>query len=167
VPGIDGCSAPNYALPLSALARAYARIARPEDGEPDAAARRTIGDAMTAHPDFVSGERRFDLALMRAGRGDWVAKAGAEGVQAVGLKRAGLGIAIKVGDGAGRALPPATIAVLEALGVMDDVARRELAPWAAPTLHNARGTPVGGIRGAVVLDKPSGGPGARAPAAAR
>jgi L-asparaginase II len=156
VPGIDGCSAPNYALPLSALARAFARIARPYDGEPDAAARRAIGDAMTEHPDYVSGERRFDLALMRAGRGDWVAKVGAEGVQAVGLRRSGVGIAIKVGDGAGRAIPPATIAVLEALGVMDEVARRELAPWAAPKLHNARRTPVGDLRAMVVLDKHSG-----------
>jgi L-asparaginase II len=93
---------------------------------------------------------------MRAGRGDWVAKVGAEGVQAVGLRRSGVGIAIKVGDGAGRAIPPATIAVLEALGVMDEVARRELAPWAAPKLHNARRTPVGDLRAMVVLDKHSG-----------
>lgn len=153
VPAIDGCSAPTYALPLSGLARAYARIARADDGGSDAAARRTIFDAMSAHPDYVSGVRRFDLALMRAGRGDWVAKVGAEGVQAVGLRREGLGIAIKVADGAGRALPPATVAALEALGVLDDEARRELAPWARPVLHNARGLPVGGLRSEIVLDK--------------
>jgi len=167
VPVIDGCSAPNYALPLSALARAYARIARPDDGGADAAGRRAIGDAMTAHPDYVSGERRFDLALMRAGRGDWVAKVGAEGVQAIGLRRAGWGIAIKVGDGAGRALPPATVAVLEALGMLDDAARRELAPWATPRLHNARGTPVGAIESMIVLDKRGGIRDNGNPAAAR
>jgi L-asparaginase II len=115
----------------------------------------------------VSGERRFDLALMRAGRGDWIAKVGAEGVQAVGLRRSGVGIAIKVGDGAGRALPPTTIAVLEALGVMDECARRELAPWAAPRLHNARGTPAGELRAVVVLDKHPGRRDAQAPAAVR
>lgn len=167
VPAIDGCSAPNYALPLASLALAFARLAHPDDGGPDAGARRTIADAMTAYPDYVSGERRFDLALMRAGRGDWVAKVGAEGVQAVGLRRAGLGIAIKVGDGAGRAVAPATIAVLEALGAVDERARRELAPWAAPTLHNARGTPVGALRSVVVLDKATGYRTAPAPAAGR
>ena len=72
-----------------------------------------------------------------------------------------------MGDGAGRALPPATIAVLEALGVMDDAARRELAPWSAPKLHNARGTPVGGLRATVVLDKHPGRRDAQAPTAAR
>ncbi len=140
VPAIDGCSAPNYALPLASLALAFARLAHPDDGGPDAGARRTIADAMTAHPDYVSGERRFDLALMRA---------------------------IKVGDGAGRALAPATIAVLEALGAVDERARRELAPWVAPTLHNARGTPVGALRSVVVLDKPTGYREAPAPAAGR
>jgi len=160
VPAIDGCSAPTYALPLAGLARAYARIANAGDGETDAAARRTIFDAMSAHPDFVSGERRFDLALMRAGRGRWIAKVGAEGVQAVGLRPEGLGIAIKVGDGAGRALPAATVAVLSSLGVLDAEARRELAPWTEPVLHNARGTPVGGLRSVVVLDNRAGGRGA-------
>jgi L-asparaginase II len=153
VPAIDGCSAPNYAVPLSALARAYARIARPDDGDADAQARRTIGQAMTAHPDYVSGTGRSDLTLMRAGRGDWVTKVGAEGMQAIGLKGAGLGIAIKVADGSARALVPVAIAVLDALGALDGEAVRELAPWTAPLLHNARGLEVGRIRSVLVLDK--------------
>ncbi|CAG0966649.1 L-asparaginase [Burkholderiales bacterium] len=152
-PAIDGCSAPNYALPLTALARAYARVARPDDGGDDAPARRMVADAMTAHPDYVSGERRSDLALMRAGRGDWIAKVGAEGVQAIGLRRAGLGIAIKLADGSARAVAPVAVAILESLGVLDAAARSELAAWAAPVLHNARGAVVGAIRSVVVLDK--------------
>ena len=71
-----------------------------------ARAPRVLADAMTAHPEMVSGERRTDLALTRAGRGDWVAKIGAEGVQAIGLRGAGIGIAIKVADGNKRALRP-------------------------------------------------------------
>ena len=66
---------------------------------------------MTAHPDMVSGERRNDLTLMRAGRGDWVTKVGAEGVQAVGVHSRTWGIAIKVVDGNARGLHPATVAV--------------------------------------------------------
>jgi L-asparaginase II len=68
VPAIDGCSAPNYALPLASLARAFARIAR-GTGDADDGACRRIADAMAAHPDYVSGEGRSDLKLMRAGRG--------------------------------------------------------------------------------------------------
>ena len=153
VPAIDGCSAPNYAIPLAGLARAFARFADPADAESDAVARRTIASAMAAHPDYVSGSRRSDLALMRAGRGQWIAKVGAEGMQAIGLRHGGLGIAVKLADGASRAVAPVAIAVLDQLGVLDDAARRELAPWASPVLHNARGTVVGRLRSVVVLDK--------------
>ena len=163
VPAVDGCSAPNYAFPLAGLARAFARFASDRD-DADQAACRTIAEAMTGHPDYVSGERRGDLALMRAGRGRWIAKVGAEGIQAIGLRGEGLGIAIKVADGAARAVVPVAVAVLEALGVMDADARRALAPWETPVLHNARGVAVGRLRPVVVLDKAVGGrdlPGAR------
>jgi L-asparaginase II len=152
VPAIDGCSAPNYALPLAALACAFARIAAGGSGA-DGLACQTLADAMAAYPEYVSGTGGSDLALMRAGDGAWIAKAGAEGVQAIGLRHEGLGIVIKVADGSARARLPIAVAVLEALGLLDDPARRELAPLASPVLHNARGTAVGRIRATVVLDK--------------
>ena len=153
VPGVDGCSAPNYAVPLSALARAFARLAT-ADVDPDyAEAPRRLAAAMTAHPDFVSGEHRSDLALMRAGRGDWVTKIGAEGVQAIGIRSLGVGIALKVADGQKRGLFPAVVATLEALGVVDAHAREWLAPWGRHTLHNYRGLPTGEARSPLVLDK--------------
>ena len=99
-PGIDGCSAPNYAVPLAALALGFARLAatRSTSGY-GARAASCWRDAMIAHPEMVSGEGRSDLALTRAGRGDWVCKIGAEGVQAIGIRSRGSGIAIKVADG--------------------------------------------------------------------
>ncbi|MFI4923547.1 MAG: asparaginase [Vicinamibacteria bacterium] len=160
VPAIDGCSAPNYAMPLAGLARAFARIAG-GTGDADGAACRRIADAMAAHPDYVSGERRSDLTLMRAGRGRWIAKVGAEGMQAIGLRAEGLGIAIKVADGSARAVLPVAVAVLDALGVLDEAARRDLEPWRAPVLHNARGTAVGRVRSTVVLDRGRGVDGGR------
>ena len=45
--------------------------------------------AMTRHPDLVSGTGRTDLALMQAGKGDWVSKIGADGVQAIGIRSQG------------------------------------------------------------------------------
>ena len=153
VAGIDGCSAPNYAVPLAALARSFARLALPEPDAHYGRAPKTLADAMTAHPEMVSGERRNDLALMRAGRGDWLTKIGAEGVQTVGIRSRGWGIAIKVADGNARGLHPATIAVLDQLGLLDLAAQAELATWGQPILKNFRGIVVGGARSVLVLDK--------------
>jgi L-asparaginase II len=149
--GIDGCSAPNYAVPLSRLALAFARLASDRGDAGYGEAPRRIADAMTAHPEMVSGEARSDLALMRAGRGDWVSKVGAEGVQALGVRSRGIGIAVKVVDGQKRGLYPAVVAVLDALGLLDAGARAELAPWARRDLVNYRGTVTGAVRPALAL----------------
>jgi len=151
--GIDGCSAPNYAVPLAALARAFARLAGDDDDPEYGAAPARLRAAMIAHPEMVSGEGRSDLALVRAGRGDWVAKVGAEGVQAIGISSRGWGIAIKVADGAARGLLPATVAALDALGLLDDTRRAALAPWREPLVRNTRGIVTGTVRPVLVLDK--------------
>lgn len=141
--GIDGCSAPNFAMPLSHLARGYARLASgardPELGEHFAA----LSQAMTSHPELVSGTGRNDLAFMRAGRGDWVAKAGADGVQAVASASRGQGFAIKVIDGNRTAVSAAAVAVMDQLGWLDARQREALRPWRAEAITNARGTQVG------------------------
>jgi L-asparaginase II len=153
VAGVDGCSAPNYAVPLSRLALAFARLATAEVDAVYGRAPKALADAMTAHPEMVSGERRNDLALMRAGRGDWVTKIGAEGVQAIGIRSRGWGIAIKVADGNARGLHPATVAVLDQLDLLDTAAREGLAGWGHPLVRNYRGTATGDIRAVVVVDK--------------
>lgn len=151
--GIDGCSAPNYALPLSSLARGYARLASglhdAEFGESFAA----LGDAMTAHPELVSGTGRNDLAFMRAGRGDWVTKIGADGVQVIGSKSRQEALAIKIIDANKPALFAATVEVLDQLGWMDDAQREELKPWRAEQIINARGLLVGARRSAFKLQR--------------
>ncbi len=92
--GIDGCSAPNYAMPLANLALAFARLATAEGDDPRfGRAPARLRDAMVAHPEMVSGERRSDLLLSQAGAGDWIAKIGAEGVQAIGVRSRGWGVA--------------------------------------------------------------------------
>ncbi|WP_420472966.1 asparaginase [Noviherbaspirillum sp. ST9] len=149
--GTDGCSAPNYALPLSRLAYAYARLAQigpdPDYGELTG----QLYAAMTSHPDLVSGTGRIDLALMKAGQGDWVAKGGAEGVQVIGIRSKGLGIALKAADGGARGLQPATVAVLSQLGLLPQGS--VLAPWAHPQLFNLKGIRIGEVRPAVQLTK--------------
>ena len=153
VAGIDGCSAPNYAVPLARLAQAYARLAAPDADPVYGRAPQLLANAMTTYPEMVSGESRSDLALMRAGRGDCVTKIGAEGVQAIGVKREGLGIAIKIADGQKRGLYPAIVAVLDALHLIDSRAVSELESWGHPPLRNYRGIHTGDVRGILVLDK--------------
>lgn len=148
--GLDGCSAPNYALPLERLAYLYARLARGA-ADPLGTPLATLADAMTAHPALVSGQGRSDLALMDAGGGDWICKVGADAVQTIGVRSAGLGIAIKIADGGVRALQTATCSVLDQLGLLDDGRRARLETWREPLLRNARGRPVGTIRAVFTL----------------
>jgi L-asparaginase II len=138
--GIDGCSAPNFAMPLSALAHAFCRLAQGE--APELAA---LNYAMTRHPDLVSGTARGDLMLMRAGKGNWVSKVGADGVQAIGVRSRGIGIAIRIADGNRRALHVATLAVLQQLGPAVATADTPLAPMDEHVIRNYRGVAVGAV----------------------
>jgi len=112
-----------------------------------------LADAMASHPEMVSGEHRSDLELTAAGRGDWIAKIGAEGVQGIGLRSAGVGIAIKVADGNRRVLPPIIAAVLDQLSLLDARRRAALRDWFEPPVRNYRGMLTGHLKGMVVLDK--------------
>ena len=149
--GIDGCSAPNYAMPLANLARGYARLA---SGARDAEFGKSfalLSEAMTSHPDLVSGTGRNDLAFMQIGRGDWVTKIGADGVQVVGSKSRGEALAIKIIDANKTALHAATVEVLDQLGWLDDAQRKALEPWRAADIVNVRGLLVGARRPAFKL----------------
>jgi L-asparaginase II len=99
----------------------------------------------------VSGTRRNDLAFMRAGRGDWVTKVGADGVQVVGSKSRGEAVALKIMDANKPALFAATVEVLDQLGWLDDAQREELAPWRAREILSVRGMVVGERRAAFRL----------------
>jgi L-asparaginase II len=149
--GTDGCSAPNYAMPLSRLALACVRFAHAVPDPHYGIAPQALFDAMAACPELVSGTGRTDLAISRAGQGDWVAKAGAEGVQAVGVRSLGLGMAITILDGNARPLAAITIAVLEQLGLLRLSEHASLAELAQPALLNCNHRVVGRISPAFVV----------------
>lgn len=142
--GIDGCSAPNYALPLAHLARAFARVASGKRDSQFGASFEQIADAMTAHPELVSGTGRNDLAFMQAGRGDWVTKVGAEGVQVVASRSRGEALALKISDGNKPALFAATVEALDQLGWLDEAQREALRPWRGERIASIKGATVGG-----------------------
>jgi L-asparaginase II len=152
---VDGCSAPNPRLPLATLAHAFALLGRGRDAAgADVPALAAIRDAMRGHPEMVAGEGLLDTTLMRALPGA-VTKIGAEAVHAVAIPEAGWGVALKIEDGADRALGPATVSVLAFLGRIEPAARERLGPFAGSTLRNHAGLEVGDIRGVARLVRES------------
>lgn len=131
---VDGCGAPIHAIPITGLARAFARFAAATDGPEKA-----IADAMRAHPEYVGGSGRSATDLMRAVPG-LIAKDGAEAVYAIGLPD-GRGIAVKIADGGARAAGVLAAALLRRTGAASDAALAALAD--APVLGHGR--PVGAV----------------------
>jgi len=146
--GVDGCSAPCFALPLRACATAFARLADPASlPEARRNALRRIAHAMTAHPEMIGGEKRLDTDLMRAMGSRVVSKGGAEGYYGIALMSNGLGIAMKTADGDGaRSSGPTVIETLRQLGALDEAALDALRAYHTPIVKNHRGLEVGEIR---------------------
>ena len=107
----DDCGAPTYLMQLAQIASLYARLASGDSLDLERIVR-----AMTHYPRMISGEGEFDTELMRLSEGELVSKAGAEGIQCVGRVGEGMGLAIKVADGAHRAKRAAAIHVLRQMG---------------------------------------------------
>jgi L-asparaginase II len=117
--GIDGCNAPNFATTVTGLARAMARMANPVGlGAARESAARTLVSAMCEHPLLVAGEGRACSELMAAMDGKVAIKTGAEGVYVAILPEQGLGVALKIEDGATRASEAAIASILVRLGVL-------------------------------------------------
>jgi len=146
---VDGCSIPTYAIPLSALAMAFARFGSGIGLHADRAlAAGRIRNAVAAHPLMVAGTGRFDSRLMTALGARVFSKSGAEGVFCAAIPELGLGLAVKCDDGAGRAAEVVTAALIERLlpdlgDAIDELAR--------PTLTNWNGIAVGGMRSVGVV----------------
>ena len=124
---VDGCSAPNFRLSLSGLARsmAYFATAHTRSDVSSSAAER-LRTAMMAHPELVAGEGRACTNIMRACAGAAAVKTGAEGVFIAILPEKGLGVALKISDGATRASECAIATILELLGVLPHEAAASL-----------------------------------------
>jgi L-asparaginase II len=153
--GTDGCSVPNFAVPLRAAALAYARLMDPSQLEQKRArACQTIVEAIYGNPVMVAGVGRFDTSLMHAVRVPLVSKGGAEGYQAVGIPpgilpdgyAAGLTLKVHDGDSGKRARSLVTVAVLQSLGVLATTAIHQLEAFNERRLYNFNDLDVGCVR---------------------
>lgn len=160
VVGIDGCGAPIFAIPVFAMALAYARLVSPPadfDSLTQVACQRIV-KAMVAFPEMIGGTRnRLDTELIRAAGGRLISKIGAEGVYTVGVLPSavwprGFGLALKVEDGDDhRARPPAVIDALRQLGVLSGNDLETLSGYSPTVIRNRRGDQVGEARAAFTL----------------
>jgi L-asparaginase II len=161
--GVDGCSAPNFALPLYNAALGFARLCDPRElSEARASACRKITSAMMTHPEMISRFGEFDCELMTVGAGRILTKRGAEGFQAIGLLPGalashprGVGIAFKVSDGdasrmsdtlewSSRARPAVMLEILKQLGALNESQLQTLSAFGPNrTLKNHRGLVTG------------------------
>jgi L-asparaginase II len=148
--GIDGCSAPNPATTLRAMARAMAWYAGAGEATAEERAARRLWQAMVAHPDLVAGEGRACTELMRACSEPVALKTGAEAFYIAILPRRGLGVALKIADGGTRGAECAIASILVRLGVLDPRHPEVLKVRNAPIV-NWRGIETGAIRPAAAL----------------
>ena len=142
--GIDGCGIPVHAFPLLGLATMYARLARPARLGSLAAGAESAVRGMVAEPYLVAGRDRICTLVMEAVSGV-VVKVGAEGLLCAALLERGLGVAVKVEDGSGRAWGPTLVRALRLLGALGGEESTSLEGLAQlPVLGGGRG--VGEIR---------------------
>ena len=163
---VDGCSAPNFAVPLRNAALAFAQLCDPNHlHHARAEACRTIISAMTSFPIMVAGPGEFDTRLMDVSNGRILSKGGAEGYQAMGLMPGslgpgspGLGIAFKVTDGdfQNRARPGIALEILNQMGALSPSELENLAEF-GPSLSvkNWQKTQVGQARPVFTLNHES------------
>jgi L-asparaginase II len=148
--GIDGCAAPNFAVPISAMAKSFARLVYPPksfDDETREACRRIVS-ATVSNPEMIGGTNRLDTMIICGARGRIVSKIGAEGVYSAGVLpsprwKTGLGIAFKVEDGDDkRARAVVLVELLRQLKILDSDDLRDISPLA---IKNRRGDTVGRV----------------------
>ena len=147
--GIDGCAAPNFAMPIAAMARSFINLIVPSkfDENRQSACRRIVS-AMIKFPELIGGSERLDTMLMQAADGRIISKVGADGVWLCGVLPcekwpAGIGIALKIEDGDDRrARPVVAVQILRQLGILADDDLAEISPM--PQL-NRRGDLVGTV----------------------
>ncbi len=151
--GIDGCAAPNFALPVAAMAKSFINLIDPAKfPEPTQAACQRIVTAMMNYPELIGGSERLDTKIMQAAPGHLISKVGADGVWLCGVLPSekwptGLGIALKIADGDDYlSRPVVSVALLRQLGVL---ATDDLSNMSPMPIENRRGDVVGKVEAAL------------------
>jgi L-asparaginase II len=154
--GTDGCSAPNFALPMRAIARCFACIADLGSApEKLAGALDRVRSAMVNEPWYVAGTDQFDTLLMQSLPGAFVAKGGAEGLRCVAIPAMGLGLAVKFESGRPDGIGAVVLAIMDAVGAFPQGMPGTLQPFVEPAVRNHRRMIVGETKVLVAGEVPA------------
>ena len=140
---IDGCSAPTPFMTLETIAGMFQTLAA--GNEPEL---KRVFKAMCSCPDLVGGSNHFDTNFIKALTGRGVTKVGGESVRGIALKtqdKGPVGIAIKILDGNFRALPVATMKLLEHLELLTEEELQNLDKFRTKILKNHNQMEIGRI----------------------
>jgi L-asparaginase II len=140
----DGCGIPVIAMPLKAIATAFARLATPDDLDATrASAIDRITSAIAANPFMVAGSGRLCTEVMELTGRRVIIKTGADGVYTAALRDKNLGVALKIDDGMGDAAQVAILAVLTKLDSLHVAELEALAARCRMPITNTRGVLTG------------------------
>lgn len=143
---VDGCGAPVFAMPLDRLAAAYAALAFPDMLDDTAAeAARTVLASIRSEPYLIGGDERFDTLIAQATGGRLIGKMGAEGIYALAAPQERAALAVKISDGAERALYPVVMEALMQLGWLEESEVSALRSFHRPAVRNGNGNETGAI----------------------
>ncbi len=142
---VDGCSAPTFRMPLSALATAFARVTNPRRLP---ALRRSacesMLDAVAKHPEMIAGNhQRVCTDIVRASAGRVFPKVGGEAVYAFGVRGRDRAVAVKIDDGDARGLHPVLIGLLRRFDFATKEELARLESWEERSIRNWAGREVG------------------------
>jgi L-asparaginase II len=153
VRGVDGCSIPTYAVPLTALAFGFAKFGAGVGlSKGCVRAAKRIRAAVAANPFMVAGTGRFDTRVMERFGARVFVKTGAEGVHCAALPDLGYGLAVKCDDGGKRAAEAIMASLLTRFLDPEDEEQAFLAGFARRPLRNWNGITVGEISPAEALE---------------
>ncbi len=149
--GTDGCSAPNFALPLKNMAWGFARLVSSDSNGREPL--KTVLNSMQKYPEMVSGKGRLDYILAKVSKGKVVSKAGAEALQCFGITGENLGVAVRIWDGNNRAIGCVVAEVLRQLEILSEADLKKMGRFAYPKIKNWAGLEVGHIQADFKLKK--------------
>jgi len=152
--GIDGCGIPVAGIALQPLALSFARFASGQGLSTERRhASKHIYRAMVSEPIMVAGTGRWCTRAIQAGKGSFIVKTGAEGVFCGAVPDAGIGIALKIDDGASRASECFMGAVLSRISDLKDVFKGESEDLVHLPVLNVAGKIAGVVRPSKMLEE--------------
>jgi L-asparaginase II len=145
VTGVDGCSAPIFAMPVLNQAIAFKNLNSPEKFGDEKLNRACamILEAIAAYPEMIAGSKRYCTDLIKVTNGKIIGKTGADGIYNISVPDKKWGICIKIDDG--RMGPQYNVAqqVLESLGLLNEEEKKILHPYLECENKNYAGNFIG------------------------